>query len=93
MKLHSDIADLTDDQRKYLFGIDIAKSIIISPFDKNAKEAGLALVEKIKQKTELEDVYLIGSLMLEISGSNDIDVMCFCKKEILSKISNYYQKR
>lgn len=86
MNQKSDLTDLTVDQRNYLNGIDPTKAIIISPFEKSAKVAGLALVEKIKQKTELNNVYLIGSLMLEISGSNDIDVMCFCDRENLVKI-------
>lgn len=95
MNQKSDLADLTVDQRNYLNGIDPTKAIIISPFEKSAKVAGLALVELIKQKTEINNVYLIGSLMLEISGSNDIDVMCFCEKEVFvlmkSKLSELFQ--
>lgn len=86
MNLKSDTADLTNDQRFYLERTDPAKSVFIFPFDKSAKQAGMALVEKIKLNTELDDVYLIGSLMFEISGSNDIDVMCFCEKGDLAKM-------
>lgn len=62
------------DEKAYLSKIPASKKVSIKPFDKKAKNAGNAVVSKIRRKLQTPEVLFMGATALEIAGQNDIDI-------------------
>jgi hypothetical protein len=73
----------------YSFTYPTKKFVHQKPFDPEAKKAASELITKLKLTCPEMNVYLFGSLGLEISGQNDIDLYLVG----IPNRFNYYQNK
>lgn len=70
---------LTKDDLDYLARIPDGKRAVIKPFDPKAKKLGEEVIKKIRRTLPYLEVKFMGSMMLGISGQQDIDIYVISK--------------
>lgn len=76
-----DMGLLFNSPREYIYSFTFSGSrkVVMNKFDNNAKKTGLILIKKLSKSIPEIELMFIGSVFLEISGQNDIDIVSICK--------------